>query len=83
MEQLKVIDIFNMVGRLQREKKMNWQDIMNLPIYLGNDDELNGIHNGWFCDLIDKNNKGDNSVIELIKENYGTTDIKDKGILIS
>ena len=84
MKQLKIIDIFNLVGKLQRNG-MNFQDVMNLPLYLGNDDELNGIHNAWFCQLVDKNNNDEDMkyLVDMINEDFGTTELKDKGILIS
>ena len=62
---------------------MNFNDIMELPIYLGNDDELNGIHNGWYCSTIDSNDEEDSWLIEMIDEDYATTTLNGKGILIS
>lgn len=84
MKQLIINDIFNLVEELIK-KGMNFQDIMNLPLYLGNDDELNGIHNAWFCQLVDKNNNDEDNqyLVDLINRYYGTTELKDKGILIS
>lgn len=82
MEQLTVKDIFDCVNRLQK-RGMNFMEIMELPIYLGNDDELNGIHNGWCCELLDKNDVDSQFAVELINEDYATSELKDKGILIS
>ena len=82
MRQLVVKDIFDCVNRLQK-RGMNFCDIMELPIYLGDDDELNGIHNGWYCELIDSNDVDSEGVIELINDNCGTTQLNGKGILIS
>ncbi len=61
----------------------NGEDLEKYPVYLGNDDELNGIHNGWYVNLLDVKNKDCTPFIELIEEDYCTTDLKDKGILIS
>lgn len=82
MKQLKIKDIVKLIMILQNENGMSLDEINELPIYLGDDDELNGVHNGWYCELIDSDNDED-GVIELINSNYGTTDLKGKAILIS
>lgn len=81
MEQLKIKDITNLIIRLKNEG-ISLDEINELPIYLGNDDELNGVHNGWYCELIDSEDE-DDSVLQLIKEDSCTTDLKGKAILIS
>ena len=81
MEQLKVNDIFDCVNRLMK-KGMQYHDIMKLPIYIGNDDELNGVHCGWYVELIDANDKEDYA-IQMINEDFGNHKIKEKAILIS
>lgn len=86
MKQLTIKDIFDMVNKLWKNGNgMNYQDIMALPIYLGNDDELNGIHNGWCVDFLDRNDKSEDmkDMLEMIDSSYGNTSVKDKGILIS
>lgn len=84
MEQLKIKDILDLVLRLEKSG-MSLTNIRELPIYLGDDDELNGIHNGWEICLIDSEDDDEDNayLIELINENYGTTQLKGKGILIS
>lgn len=84
MKQLTINDIFNCVNELQKSG-MNYKDIMALPIYLGNDDELNGVHNGWYCELIDSEDKDEDMqlIVDLISQDYATTELKGKGILIS
>lgn len=84
MKQLTINDIFDYVNKLTK-KGMNFKDIMALPIYLGNDDELNAIHNGWCIDLLDRNDKSEDMtyMLELIDSSWGNTEVKDKGILIS
>lgn len=84
MQQLTINDIFDYVNKLAKEG-MNFKDIMALPIYLGNDDELNGIHNGWCCKMIDSNDKSEDMqyLVEMINENYSNKKLNDKGILIS
>lgn len=84
MEQLKINDIFEFVNILQKQG-MNYKDIMALPIYLGKDDELNGIHTGWCINLVDsKSQEEDNKYFtEMINEDYANNKLTDKGILIS
>ena len=84
MEQLKIKDISVLIHKL-KNSGMSLEEISELPIYLGNDDELNGIHNGWCVDFVDKNNKDENTqyLVSMIEENYATSDLKDKGILLS
>lgn len=84
MEQLKIKDILDLVLRLEKSG-MSLTNIRELPIYLGDDDELNGIHNGWGINLIDSEDDDEYNayLIELINKNYGTTQLKGKGILIS
>ena len=59
------------------------EDLNKYPVYLGNDDELNGIHNGWYINILDKNDADCEDFIELIEEDYCTTNLTNKGILIS
>lgn len=85
MEQLKVKDIFALINQL-RQEGMTLEEIRELPIYLGDDDELNGIHCGWYVQPIDADAEDEDSVytIELINENYGNIKLeKGKAILIS
>jgi len=84
MEQLKINDIFEFVNILQKQG-MNYKDIMALPIYLGKDDELNGIHTGWCINLLDTNDKSEDTqyFVEMINEDYANNKLTGKGILIS
>lgn len=81
MKQLTMGDIAIMLHNL-KESGMSASEIAKLPIYLENDDELNGVHNGWYCELIDSEDE-DDSVLQLINEDSCTTNLKGKGILIS
>lgn len=82
MEQLKVNDIFDCVNRLMK-KGMQYHDIMKLPIYIGDDDELNGVHCGWYVELVDTKDKDCEDIIQMINEDFGNHKIKEKAILIS
>ena len=84
MEQLKVKDFTNMIIRL-KQSGMSLQEINELPIYLGKDDELNGIHCGWYCQVVDSESKDedDKYLVDMINEDYANNKLNGKGILIS
>lgn len=80
--QLKMNSILAFCAELMKQG-MVMEEIRELPIYLGNDDELNGIHCGWYTNLVDINNPEDADLIELINEDSHNFELKDKAILIS
>lgn len=82
MDQLKMGDILNLAAALQKEG-MSVKEIALLPVYLGRDDELNGIHTAWFVQPVDPNNEDDADLVELINEDRCNIEIKGKSILIS
>ena len=86
MEQLKLGDILNFVKEL-KSNGMTDKEIKSLPIYLGDDDELNGIHCGWYTNLLDTDDTADEDnvyTIDLINENRCNIKLeKGKAILIS
>jgi hypothetical protein len=84
MEQLKVKDITILVQKL-KASGMTLEEIDDLPIYLGKDDELNGIHTGWCINLLDTNDKSEDTqyFVEMINEDYANEKLNGKGILIS
>lgn len=71
MKQLTVNDILYMVKVLKNEREMPMSDILKLPVYIGDDDELNGIHCGWECRIVDADDKEDEYFIEMINERSG------------
>lgn len=81
MKQLTMNDIYNLCNMLQSRG----YDLSKLRVYLGDDDELNGIHNGWYCELVEnKGEEEDNLIVDLINENIGNNIEKnEKFILIS
>lgn len=80
MKQLTMNDIYNLCNMLQSRG----YDLSKLRVYLGNDDELNGIHNGWYCELVENKGEEDNLIVDLINENIGNNIEKnEKFILIS
>jgi hypothetical protein len=85
MKQLKMGDIMRFIKNLQKDG-MVLGEIMELPIYLGDDDELNGIHTAWYTNLVDANDKTNSDnvyTVELINENRNNIKLKDRAILIS
>ena len=82
MKQLTMGVILHIANSLQKEG-MSAKEIAELPIYIGNDDELNGIHCAWYVQKIDRENADDAPFIELINEDSGNFEVDDKAILIS
>lgn len=83
MEQLKFKDLLNLY--LQLCKKYDLKEVLEMPVYLGDDDELNGVHCGWYCNLVNakSKDKGDKYLVEMINQTAGNFELKDKAILIS
>ena len=80
--QLKMENILAFCSEL-RAQGMTMEEIKALPVYLGNDDELNGIHCGWYTNLVDPNNPEDADLVEMINEDRCNIKIEGKAILIS
>lgn len=80
--QLTLGQIIEVVHNLMKDG-MTMGDICALPIYLGNDDELNGIHCGWCTNVVDPSNPEDADLVEMINEDRCNIEIKGKAILIS
>ena len=60
-------------------------DLSKIKVFLGDDDELNGVHNAWCCELVENNGEEENNyVVDLINENIGNNvEENEKFILIS
>ena len=86
MGQLTIGDILATVRRL-KDGGMSLKEIGELPVYLGDDDELNGIHCGWALDVVDADNTEDEDnsyLVEMINENRCNIKLeKGKALLIS
>lgn len=84
MEQLKLKDIIGLYVRL-RESGMSEEDVLELPIYIGNDDELNGVHTAWYCIGLDSEDKDEDMsyLVDVINEDSHNRKLNGKGILIS
>ena len=82
MKQLTLGDILKCIARMQNDG-MSTKEIAALPVYLGDDDELNGIHCAWYVQPVEPNNEDDADFVELINERGGNYEIQGKAILIS
>ena len=82
MKQLTLKELEYAIRVAKARYKDEWQTI---PVYIGDDDEMNGIHNAWFVDIVDnKMDKEDRETfVELINERGGNTEFNDKAIVIS
>ena len=80
-EQLTMEEILN-VALAMKQKGI---DLSKIRVFLGNDDELNGVHNAWFCELVENDGEEENNcIVDLINENIGNNvEENEKFILIS
>lgn len=80
--QLTLKDLKKMITALECAYGKRSEDI---PIYLGDDDELNGIHCGWNIAFIPTKNEeldGEEEYRETISENYGNNELGDDEVAI-
>lgn len=80
--QLTLKDIYDVAATLLKQG----EDISKYPVYLGNDDELNGIHTGWYTNILDANDAEEENqcMIGMINEDCCNVKFtKGKAILIS
>ena len=85
MKQLTINDILAFCSHL-RQEGMTMEEIKALPVYLGDDDELNGIHCGWYTNLVDANDTEDEDnayTVDLINDNCCNIKLNGKALLIS
>lgn len=83
MKQLTMGTLLQLVKEL-KESGMSAKEISNLKIYIGDDDELNGIHSAWYSQLLDPNDAEDEGFVDLINENHNNNKLlNEKAILIS
>ena len=82
MDQLKLGTILVLATELQK-KGMTTEEIMNMPVYIGDDDEHNGIHCAWYAETIEPNDENSADLVEMINETSGNYEVKGKSILIS
>lgn len=85
MDQLKVKDLIKALEKIRNDQEMSYEEFRELPIYLGRDDELNGIHTGWCVDIVDTalQNENDIYLVEMINGDRTNMPLDGKAILIS
>ena len=79
MAQLTLKDIYEVADGLLHIG----ENLEDYPVYIGDDDELNGIHNAWYTNVLFENDEDSQQFIELINENFNGTKFDKKAILIS
>lgn len=82
MDQLTMRDILRLVSQLKRNG-MSMEEIASLPVYLGDDEEFNGAHNGWCAELVDVKDKKCKYLVELINSRSQNIKLDGKAVLIS
>lgn len=85
MDQLTINDIFALCAKL-RQEGMTMDEIRELPVYIGNDNELNGIHCGGYTDFVDSNATEDEDnmyLVGMINENRNNIKLNGKAVVIS
>ena len=80
--QLKVGDLLARILLLKKEG-MSDSEIRELPIFVGDDEELNGIHEVYFSQVIAKNKNNDKYFFELIEQGHGCVPAQGRALLIS
>lgn len=70
-----------------KDEGMSLKEIHELPVYIGDDDELNGIHCAWYTNLVDADDTEDDDnvyTVEMINERRGNIKLESgKALLIS
>lgn len=82
MKQLTLNEIMKLIGEL-RNAGYSTKEISEMPIYIGDDDELNGIHTAWYAEPIDPEDENYKWMVEMINGSFGNIKIEGKAILIS
>lgn len=85
MDQLTVRDLLLVLNEIRENQEMSYEEFLKLPIYLGRDEELNGIHTAWCVDILDTalETETDKYLIEMINEDRTNVPLDGKAILIS
>lgn len=82
MKQLTLNEIMKLIGEL-RNAGYSSKEISEMPIYIGDDDELNGIHTAWYAETIDPDDENYRWMVEMINGSFGNIKMEGKAILIS
>ena len=82
MKQLTIKDITKAMEKM-KERGMTDNEIADTQIYIGNEDELNGIHTAGYVDIIKDNDDAYADIIEMINEDHHNIKLDGNAILIS
>lgn len=63
--------------------KYSPKEALQVPIYIGDDDELNGVHCAFGIDMLDIKEEYNEYLVHMINDTCINNEIKDKAILIS
>lgn len=66
MSPLNMGDILDLVKELK--KKYTLAEIREMRVYLGDDEELNGVHAGYFVERLDKKDENDRVILNEITD---------------
>lgn len=83
MKQLTIGDILTLVSDLKITTDMTDKEINDLPVYIGNDEEVNGIHTAYYCAYIASDMIEDSEYVDMIDTDCGNVKFDGKAILIS
>ncbi len=77
MKQLTVGQILDFISALQKAG-IPKKEIMQMPVYIGDDDELNGIHCAWDVSYIDADDTSEDIdyLLEMINNRSGNYPLK-------
>lgn len=81
MKQLTMGQILGLLEHLKTQG-MTDEEIKALPVYIGDDEELNGIHTAYYCEHI-ADDELNSEYIELINADCCNIKLSGKAILIS
>ena len=62
---------------------MTDKEISEIPVFIGDDDELNGIHTAWFAQKIERANSDDSDLFSMIEDRSGNIKPASLSFLIS
>lgn len=83
MDNLTVGTILKRIKELKKEKGLTDKQISEIPVFIGDDDELNGIHTAWYAQGIEKSNPDDSEFFSMIGDRSGNVEPAKLSFLIS
>lgn len=81
-KQLTIGDILEVMEPMKK-RGMTDEEIRKTPIYIGDDDELNGIHTAWYVDIVDINDETYVDFIDMINGYPHNIKLKGTAIVIT